>query len=127
MQYIAPPRLFQLDFGGSRLPDFPRNSLIRLALRGNEPGFTGGFQLEGVVRQLLVDLNLGILGQTVIAARLEELLLDRNAPGGVDPEQLAPEVAAGPEPGRGRPRSWRLVAGPASRSSAASKAWRTNW
>src|SRR3984893_18582221 len=89
VQYIAPAGLFQLVSAGSNF----RLILVRkLPLRGDELGFPGCLQLKRVVRKFLVDLYVGILRQTVVAARLKELLLHRNSPRRVDPEQNARDV-----------------------------------
>src|SRR6202521_2683238 len=86
VQYIAPAGLFQLVSAGS---NFRLRLLRKLPLRGDELGFSGCLQLKRVVRKFLVDLYVGILRHAVVAARLKELLLHRNSPGRVDPEQDA--------------------------------------
>lgn len=94
MQYIAAARLFQLDSVGSAFAGRAGNCGFSLPLGRNEPGFAGGFQPKGIVWKLSIDLYLGILHQTVVAAGLEELLLHRNSPGWVDPKQDARDVVA---------------------------------
>ena len=86
MQYIVAARVFQLDFAGSDSAELTRKLSCFLPLRRNELGFAGGFQLKNIIRQLLIDLNVGIPGQAIIATGFEELLLDWNSPARIDPE-----------------------------------------
>src|SRR6266404_6719814 len=89
VQYIAPAALFQLVSAGS---DSRLILLRKLSLRGDELGFSGCLQPKRVIRKFLVDLYVGILRHAVVAARLKELLLYRNSPGRVDPEQDARDI-----------------------------------
>ena len=76
--------------------DNRRGDFGRSTLGGHKLRFAASFQLENVVRKLLVDLNVGVLGETVIAAGLEELLLDRNSPLRIDPQKDARKNVAHP-------------------------------
>src|ERR1700686_657140 len=47
-----------------------------LPLRRHNLGFSGRFQLENRIWNLLIQLDIGVFGEAVIAGRFEELLLD---------------------------------------------------
>src|SRR5579864_836928 len=45
-----------------------------------------GFQFENILRKLLVELNIGIIGQAIVPALLKQLLPHRDAALRIDPE-----------------------------------------
>ena len=93
-QYNVPRPVFQpLSFhkGGKEdhsVDSNPRAQLFRayrLSLRRHNLGSTGCLQFESGIRNLLIQLDIRILRQAIIARRFEELLLDGYTPRGVHP------------------------------------------
>ncbi len=59
---------------------------LRLALRPDRSRFTGGLQCEDSLWKFLVEPDVRVLREPVIASALVKALLHGNAAGGIDPE-----------------------------------------
>ncbi len=60
-------------------------TLVRLLVGLDDLGVSGGFQFEDVAGDLLVELDVTVLGEPVIARRLQKFLLYADPSRGIDP------------------------------------------
>src|SRR5207302_9740651 len=58
-----------------------------LALRRHDFGLAGRLQFENIIGKFLIQLDIRVLGQAEVAARLKYLLLNRDPARGINPHQ----------------------------------------